>query len=149
MQISLPAKTPGWTRRLAPVLLAALVPLAAYAADGATATGILPNPACGTYDVTGTLGQSTSGTFILTMNKHSNPFELVVLGGSIKDKLAKSGSRVKAVIYMPKPITSGEETFVFLQKFVPLAENTAGSDGIRLVKKEKCAMMERYLADRQ
>src|SRR4051812_38063129 len=112
MKTSVNAKTRLLTRRLLQLAWLGI----AIPASGST---IKPHFDCGMYQVSGRLRHSGRQDFVLTVRAGtSSPYELILLGGNISDKLEHVDTRVSAEIYVPHPIHDNLKPFVFFQKFV-------------------------------
>ncbi|MEK6704898.1 MAG: hypothetical protein AABZ06_03845 [Bdellovibrionota bacterium] len=79
--------------------------------------GVFPSFACGQYRVIGQLTINSTSHFVLTLNEGSySPFEIILLGGSFSEKMARRNTKVEVEFYVPKEITGRNRPFVYLRK---------------------------------
>lgn len=117
----------------------------APALKGEEAT-ILPEPdlECGDYWGQGNLRLNNQGEYVLTFNESSSsPSEVITLGGAIKEKHEKLGAKVAVEFYVPRPIKSNQQPYVFFQKFVPIVHEI-DKDFVRRLAKKKCNDLARF-----
>ncbi len=109
-----------------------------FLSSGAGAA-VFPKWECGTYEVEGTLLKNDKSFYVLSVNhKTSNRWELLLLGGKVREKDERLGSKVRVQIYNPKPLDL-KNPQVFFQKFTPLEDKPW-----RIVAAEKCKLKEKY-----
>ncbi|MBK7845539.1 MAG: hypothetical protein IPJ71_17985 [Bdellovibrionales bacterium] len=80
-----------------------------------------PSPSfdCGIYLLNGNLRTSENGLHVLVMREKSpSAFEVVLLGGEMKDVLDREGAHVGAKVYFPRPVRSSRNPIAYLQGFV-------------------------------
>ena len=98
---------------------------------------------CGTYQARGHWGQNSQGQFIFTARRGTTSnVELLVVGGSTKDKLDRSDESVLIEFYVPKKLSNASNSVVFLEKFLPLKD--ASTPEIKLIKRESCGLGEKF-----
>lgn len=103
---------------------------------------VLPNYDCGTYKVSGYFSKNAGQNFIITVRQgSSSPYELIVLGGEIPEKLDRANTEVNLLVYVPAPIKSNNKPLVFFQKFL---DNNHKVNEFELVAKEKCGLKDKY-----
>ena len=109
----------------------------------ASAFSISPDLKCGTYRVQGYLGMNNQSQTILTI-QHStaSPYELILLGGDISEKMRYLNTTVAAEIYAYRAVHGNNRPMVLFQKWVaPVAKTTKP---VLLVKNEPCGLKGRF-----
>ena len=111
----------------------------------ATDFKITPDLECGNYIFKGLLRQNNNGNFIVTARAGtSSPIEFILLGGSISHKLSHLNTKITVEAYVPKPIKSNQQTFIFFRKFLKEKKAAKNSslflNGYQLETKKKCGL---------
>lgn len=102
---------------------------------------IEPKLDCGDYQVTGKLLQAKKGKFYLNIrDKSASPFELILIGGTTKEKLLRHGTIVTAEVHVPKKIEHNQSPYVYLKKFLPhkVVEYVRANQDPILLNKKTC-----------
>jgi hypothetical protein len=80
-----------------------------------------PSPSfdCGIYLLNGKLRTSANGSHVLVMREKSpSSFDVVLLGGEMKDVLDREGAHVGAKVYFPQPVRDSRNSVAYLQGFI-------------------------------
>jgi hypothetical protein len=71
------------------------------------------------YLLNGKLKTSENGLHVLVMREKSpSAYDIVLLGGEIKDVLDREGAHVGAKVYFPQPVRNSRNSFAYLQGFI-------------------------------
>ena len=106
-------KQPPFIKFFLGALLLGLSPIPAPAVE------IAPRLECGIYEASGKLKQDESDNFVLNLHgPNLYPYELLVVGRSVRDLRVRNGSLVKAQFYVPRKISHSPTPYVVLLKFL-------------------------------
>lgn len=98
-----------------------------------------PKLECGTYKAKAMLRQNSAGHFILSFQEESySPYELILLGGSIREKLNSLDVPVEVEFYVPKALKTAHRPIVHLQKFVSESPASYKKEGIEKIESRSC-----------
>jgi hypothetical protein len=96
-----------------------------------------PHLACGIYHMNGLLRINSQNQFVL-IARYKTPiaWEILPVGGDMKEKFKKLDSKVSMEFYVPKEIKGNEFPLVYFQKFLPIKDFP--SDSLFYIKAEAC-----------
>jgi len=123
------------------VLLTSLF-LALARPSEAVPSDLPPQMECGTYLARGHVGLADRIQYILTLQYGSySPYELILLGGKLTDKMNHLGQEITVRVYVPQPIHGNNRPFVFLQDVL---ENKILESDIELEHPDPCGLKDKF-----
>jgi len=97
---------------------------------------------CGIYILKGKLIESDGNYKIILRDKTSTQLEFLILGGSIKERLAKLNTDVMIKVYNPLPIEDRSNPTVFLKSY--LSYDPKAQD-YEITEKRECKLASEFI----